>query len=447
MEFDLVICGGTVFSMLDDAVPSVANVAVQDGKIAAILPQGEPFRAKKTFDATGMFVTPGFIDSHVHDEFFEDPDTVQHAMLRQGVTTAIAGQCGDGPLFEKSYQARKDPWINLSFLVGASCLRKEAGHEDRYTEASPQERARMCELLEESLEKGAMGLSLGLQYEPGSSYEEVAALAAVVSKYKNRVITVHTRFADTRSVDSVKEGISLARDYNVHVQISHLASQSMWYTKACIETIEEAIAEGIDVGFDCYPYDAFCTYAGSTVFDDGFVERWRGKGPEYLEAVSGKFTGQRLTWETLKIMREEEPMALIAGYVLNPDEVEMCLTHPKCIVVSDGLYTGGGAHPRIAGTFPRVLNILIEQGFTWTDALKKITTMPADLFSLDAGRLRIGGAADITVFHPQELRDEATFYEPFKPASGIKLIVVNGKVALENGALNREKQGRFFFSA
>lgn len=440
---DLVVKGGTLFSMNEDEFPEIVNIAISKGKIVSFF-RDEDYEAEEIFDATGMFVTPGFVDSHMHDEFFADSNTVHHALIHQGVTTAVAGHCGNGPCLLKAKAARKKPWLNLSYLVGNACLRNEVGHMDRYTSATPQELSKMLALLEESLTYGALGLSLGLQYEPGATFEEVNALASMVSNFDRRIITVHTRYADKRSVDSVKEAIALGYNNNVRVQISHLASQTMWHTSECLREIEKAVACGVDVGFDCYPYDAFCAKAGSAVFDEGYLERWRGKGPEYLEAVSGRFKGQRLTYEKLAIMRAEEPTALIAGYVLNNEEVELCLMHPLCIIASDGLYTGDGAHPRISGAFPRALRMLVQKGFSWAEALKKATSMPADLLRIDSGRLAIGKTADIVVFKPDQFIDKATFLEPFAPASGLELVIINGKIVLKNGVIYNTPQGAFF---
>jgi N-acyl-D-amino-acid deacylase len=380
----------------------------------------------------------------MHDERFEDPDTVQRCLIAQGVTSAVAGNCGSGPLFKKSLAARPNPWLRLSYLVGNRAgLREEAGRSDRYAPASPAEIEKMCSLLHEALEQGAMGLSLGLEYVPGASWEEISALAAVTAKFGNRIVTVHIRYDDDRCLDAVREVIRLSRENRVRLQVSHLGSMTMGHTRECEELIEEAAADGVDVGFDCYPYDAFCAAAGSAVYDDGFVERWKGKGPECLEAASGRFKGNRLTFETLAEMRREEPNDLIIAHVMDKTEIENCIANPHCIVASDALAAGGGrgAHPRIAGTFPRALGILRRHGYSWEDALRKMTAMPADRMRLDAGRLAEGAAADIIVFDPDKFVDRATFQEPFAPPGGLKLVVINGHVALRDGEFSAAPHG------
>lgn len=445
-SIDLLIRGETVFGTSEGGAgePRAASLAVSGGKIDAILSPDAPCDATEVFDATGLYVSPGFVDTHMHDEYFEDPDTVQQALIKQGVTTAIGGHCGMGPPLAKSLAERKKPWLHLSYMVGNCYLREAVGHKDRYTNATEAEIAAMCDLLKEAFDAGAMGLSYGLEYAPGTSKAEVDALAEIAAGYGDRIVSIHIRYDDRRCLDAVREAITISREHGIRVQISHLGSMTMTHTQECIDLIEAGMREGIDLAFDCYPYAAFCAKAGSAVYDDGYKERWNGKGPECLEAATGRFKGQRLTDETLAIMRKEEPMGLIVAHVMNEDEIRNCLRHPDCVVASDALYTGGGAHPRIAGTFPRAIGILREGGYSWERALYKTTALPADTMRLPAGRLLPGRTADIVIFAPETFRDRATFQDPFAEPEGVKLVVVGGKVVLRDGKMAGGPQGDFF---
>ncbi|MDR3331749.1 MAG: amidohydrolase family protein [Synergistaceae bacterium] len=443
--FDILINGGTFFGMNGGNEPNLASVAIKDGRISAFLPPDTDAEADFVYDASGLFVTPGFVDIHIHDEYFEDADTVQHCLIKQGITTAVAGNCGSGPAFDKALASRTNPWLHLSYLVGnCAGLREAVGHTDRYTPATAEEIEKMSAILRRYLDEGAMGLSLGLEYAPGASCDEINALAAVAAERENGIVTVHIRYDDDRCMSAVKEVINLSTRNDVRVQISHLGSMTMGHTRECEEIIKEAASAGADVSFDCYPYDAFCAKAGSAVYDDGFVRRWKGKGPEYLEAASGKYKGQRLTFETLAEMREKEPLELIVAHVMDQEEIENCVANPRCIIASDALFTGTGAHPRIAGTFPRAFGILRKRGYSWKDALRKATTMPADTMNLPAGRLFKGAVADIAVFSPKEFVDNATFQAPFLPPDGLGLVVINGKVALCDGELSRVPHGDLY---
>lgn len=444
-QADVLIRGGTFFAMTDGSVPRAASIVVKDGKVAEIAASDASIDAGMTFDAKGMFVVPGFVDLHIHDEYFQDPDTVQHCLIRQGVTTAVAGNCGSGPMFREALENRQHPWLHLAYLAGNRvALREGAGHTDRYTPASAAELGLMKEKLRECLMDGAMGLSLGLEYAPGASYDEISALAAVVSEFPGAVVTVHIRFDDHRCVDAVREVIKLSRENGVRLQVSHLGSMTMGHTLECAEIINRAAVNGADVAFDCYPYDAFCATAGSAVYDGDLPARWNGKGHECLEAVSGRFKGNRLTPETFALMRRDEPLDLIAAYVMDQAEIETCIADPGCIVASDALCHKGGAHPRIAGTFPRALRTLRQHGYKWQDALRKMTVMPADRMGLRAGRLTEGSVADIVVFDPDNFRDMATFQEPFLPPAGLRLVLINGKTAFEDGKITRTPCGDFY---
>lgn len=134
-------------------------------------------------------------------------------------------------------------------------------------------------------------------------------------------------------------------------------------------------------------------------------------------------------------------MDLIIAHVMNKSEVDACVTHPKSLVASDSLFTGGGAHPRVVGTFPRALAILRDNGFEWQDALSKMTDAAADRLRIDAGRLKTGSVADVAVFDPERFRDRATFQEPLLPPDGMRLVVINGKIALSDGVLSKESNG------
>ncbi|MDL2264663.1 amidohydrolase family protein, partial [Synergistaceae bacterium OttesenSCG-928-I11] len=234
------------------------------------------------------------------------------------------------------------------------------------------------------------------------------------------------------------------RDHGVRVQISHLPSMTMGRTAACIGEIERARTEGVDVSFDCYPYDAFCTKAGSPVFDGDLEARWNGRGPECLEAASGKFRGQRLTHETLSAMRAEDPLGLIVAHLMDEEEIMSCLLHPDCVVISDATFIGDGAHPRVSGSFPRALRALRAKGVAWEDALAKMTSRPAERYRIDAGTIRTGGRADLVVFDPATFEDRATFQNPFAPPEGLKAVVVGGKIALQDGRASDEPHGKIF---
>ncbi len=439
MELDLVILNGILLDPLTGSEKRL-NLGVAGDRIAYI---GEDApAAKRRMEAGGLMVSPGFVDTHMHDEELEDPGTIQQALLRQGVTTALAGNCGSGPSLERVKEARKSPWLNLGYLTGHRALREEVGISDVYRAATDEEIARMEERLGRELSLGSFGLSFGLEYAPNTSPREIEALCGILGKVPKRFVSVHIRHDGPECLKSVEEAIGFAERFKIRVQISHLGSMTAFgFTDRSIRLIEQARARGADVTFDCYPYSAFCTFIGSTVFDPGFEERW-GKGLESLEAASGRFRGMRLTPEIYADLRENDPKALIIAHVMNESEIRLCLRHPLCAIASDGVLHGGEGHPRAAGAFPRALRWLREEGLSWPEAVRHATALPAEMAWLPVGRMEVGAPADLVLFSPEELRDRATFEDQLAPPEGIYAVLVNGRIAVEKGVLSPEPCGR-----
>jgi len=437
-----VIRGGDVY-LPEEKKLRPLSVAVAGGKLLEI---GDCSFSEGWIElsASGCIVSPGFIDSHMHDEQILDPHTIQKALLRQGVTTAIAGNCGAGPLLEDIVPYRKTPWLNLGYLTGHTVLREKVGVEDRYRAATEEEIVSMVELLREELEKGSLGLSFGLEYMPQTSSQEISRLASVVEEFPKRWIAVHIRYDGPQCLEGVREVVAMARDHGLRVQISHFGSMNAFGNcQASLDLVEEAWKEGVDITLDCYPYAAFCTRIGSAVFDPGFEERWGGKGLESIEAGSGKYKGQRLTPESYRDLRENYPKDLGIAHVLNEAEVRACLVNPRCAVASDGVLFEGQGHPRAAGTFPRALRWLREEGLSWEEALEHVTSLPADMIWSSAGRLTPGGPGDLVVFDPQKFEDTATFENQLSPPRGVRYVFVNGELAVEDGEILPTPRGVF----
>jgi N-acyl-D-amino-acid deacylase len=443
MELDLMIRDGILVDPVKGTEERL-NLGILGDKIAFI-GHGEP-GAKKVLEAFDLLVSPGFVDTHMHDEELDDPGTIQRALLRQGVTTALAGNCGSGPSLERVKEKRKAPWLNLGYLSGHRALREEVGIRDVYQPATEDEIVRMEKLLRNELELGVFGLSFGLEYAPNTSPREIEALCRVLDGCPKRFVSVHIRHDGPDCLESVAEVIGIAERFGIRVQVSHLGSMTAFgYTARSIELIEEARARGVDVTFDCYPYSAFCTFIGSTVFDPGFEERW-GKGLESLEAASGRHRGKRLTPEIYDDMRKNDPQALIIAHVMNEDEIRLCLKNPRCAIASDGVLHNGEGHPRAAGAFPRALRWLREEGLSWAEAIRHATSLPAEMAWLPVGRLEVGAPADLVLFSPDDLRDRATFEDQLAAPEGIAAVVVNGKIAVEHGEIAPQPAGRLLLS-
>lgn len=423
-KHSLLITGGTVIFPEQNKAEKL-NIAISDGKIAAMgvcTPD-----AVRVIDADGLYISPGFIDSHIHDEEADGGEGIEKALLRQGVTTAIAGNCGCGPLAENILPFRQNPWLNLGYLTGHTKLREAAGVTDIYAAAGEKEIEQMKLLLDKELEGGSFGVSIGLEYLPNTSLQEIEALLEVVARFENRWVPIHIRKDGPKAVDAVDEVLALAEKWPVRIQLSHLGSMAGFgQLGKVLEHVENAKSKGADVTFDCYPYSAFCTHLGSAVFDPGFEERW-GKGLESLEIASGPYRGKRLSEEDLyNRLRKEDPETFIVAHVIKQDEVELCLSHPDCAIASDGALLHGHGHPRAAGTFPRAIRMLVNKGVSWPEAIRKCTSLPANMNWLDKGVIKEGADADLVIFDGGRLKDNATFADDLLPPDGIEWVIIGG---------------------
>ena len=446
--FDLAIKNGLVVDPAN-RIHSRLNIGVRDGKIALVT--ADLIDGATEIDAEGFIVAPGFIDIHMHEDSYDsDKDgfdfVITDAMLKMGVTTAIGGNCGIGPANPTEYLNAVDRLgypINLGLFVPHECIRMAVGNFSSYDAVNPKYFDKMKDFLRAQLNAGCIGLSLGIEYDPGLEEAEIMALMGVSAEY-GRLTAVHQRSDGNLAVASVEEVLGYAKNTGGALQISHLSSMCSFGTmEEILAIIDNARLKGIDVCFDAYPYYAFCTYLGSAVFDDGFLEKYGGNDDWYgkLQPASGEIQGVPLNKERFLELREKSPDTLIVAHLLNEREVDLCLTHPASIVVSDGLYSGTQGHPRGSGTFPKLIRDYVydHKLLSLDAAIEKITWLPATRLGLkNKGTLQVGADADITIFDPEVIRDCATYQEPLKAPIGMEYVIINGEVAMKKGEiLNR----------
>lgn len=450
--FDIVINNGHVIDP-SSKISAKLNIGISEGKIACI--SKEPLSGTREIDAKGLVVAPGFIDMHMHeDPYNEETDSfafcISDSMLNMGVTTAIGGNCGLGPKDPAGYLDavdRKGYPINLAMYAPHESLRNAFGDFDKYKAVDKATVEKMAQLLQDQLSKGCIGLSLGIEYDPGIDRLEATELMKVAAK-NNKLVAVHQRADADKAIASVEELVGYAKLTGAPLQISHLSSMcSTGQMEEALSIIDYNKSQGLDIGFDCYPYYAFCTYIGSTVFDDGFLSRYNLDEDAYsvIQMTSGDLAGQRCTKETFQALRKKDPNALVVAYVLGETEVDMDLAHPSGIVVSDGLYNNREGHPRGSGTFPRLISEYVNKKklLTLESAIEKITYLPAKRVGiLPKGTLGAGADADITIFDPDKIEDKATYTEPLKKPAGIEYVLIGGKIATEHGKTLNSKLGK-----
>lgn len=430
-------------------IHSRLNLLLEDGKIAGLTSQ--PAEADRVLDAAGGIVCPGFIDIHMHEDPL-DPQTgrlepdIMTAMLRMGVTTAIGGNCGINTMLPSRYLDLMDRHggpVNMGLLAGHTFLRERAGHGDKYSPATDGELEEIRRLARQELEAGCLGISFGIRYVPGLTRKEMLA-AAEGCRDGRKLIAAHVRNDAAYIFDAVRELADLGRTLDIPVQNSHVGSMGGFgQMEQLLAMLDEYRAGGLDLTSDCYPYYAFSTRIGETTYDEGFLERYQCDY-QVIEICEGPCRGQRCTPELFRELREAAPRTLTVCHVMRPGDVDAALLHPAVMAASDGLMDSGQGHPRAAGTFPRFLQRYALSGrLTMDEAIRKITWMPAQKLGLDKkGTLCPGADADVTVFDPAALRDNATFDTPAAPPSGITAVLIAGEAAVVNGTVVRSDLGR-----
>ena len=438
-EYDVVILNGTVIDPKTET-RTIANVGIMKDKVAIIT--RVPLKGKKTIDATGKIVSPGFVDPHSHadGQLFS-----AHVMASMGVTTIIIGSCGVGPfptnqflkdLYETGYP------LNCGALVPESWkLREMAGIQDPYEVATETQIAKMMEWLEKDLEEGAMGVSLGLEYAPRTCWKEMTAMARVAAKY-DKPVPIHSRAGGWNGLAATREIIRLQEETGARVLISHHVYQcGQGMMAESLPIIEKALRQGYRIAVDSGAYGDFACPIGSEVFCDGWREIYDCDYHDILVGT-GELAGQRLTKDTFEWLRLKDPDASVTAFVGKPYEVVLALQQPYTMISTDGGFPNlapGVGHPQSAGTYPKILAELVrnQDALSMMEFIKKASLMPAEFFGLSSkGWIGEGADADIVIFDPKTVKDNATFPglgDPMAAPDGILYVLVNGELVIEEG--------------
>ncbi len=494
-RFDTIIKSGIIYTG-EGGKPFPGEVGIKDGKISAIA-SSLGNSADTIIDADGAAISPGFIDIHTHTDgnLIEAP--LGDSKIYQGVTTEIGGNCGSSPFpgekweyIDQFYSALPlgKLGINYGSFTGQGDLRQfVVGDKD--VRCTSEQLEKMKSILAQQMERGSLGISCGLEYTPGSyaSNEEIAQLCKVVAQYRG-LFAIHMRNEDDRVEEAVAEAIAIARNSGVKLQISHLKAQNAanWHkAPALLKQIEQAQNEGVDIAFDRYPYIAFSTGMSSFIplsDRDGSkqeiiarlkdeksskrigeyalsrIERLGGPANVVVTSCNAesnkKFIGKNIgecctitgkePWPFIRdLLIEENVSVSIIGFAMREENVKLFLSHPLGMPASDGsVYSPQGVlsksmpHPRSYGTFPRFIGKYCrnESLMDLSTAIKKCTSLPASRLGLkNRGSLIPGYQADVVIFEPGTIIDNATFAQPHQFATGIKEVIVNGIWTLSGG--------------
>ncbi len=488
-SFDLVIKNGKI---IDGSGNSwyYGDVGVRQGKITFI-GKRESYDTKKILDAKGLIVAPGFIDVHAHIEGGEVTVPTADNFIFDGVTSVVTGNCGGSNLEINNYFKRIDSVrtsINIATLIGHNTVRR-AVLGDAKREPTLEEQNSMNALVESAMKEGAVGLSTGLIYVPGTYAKttEVVSLAKVASKY-NGVYTSHIRDEGDNVHEAVSEAISIGREANIPVEISHfkVTYKPNWgRSTETIGLVERARLEGLDVTIDQYPYVASSTTLDTTLptwafsggrdslklrlndpamrnkikkeMVDGLKMKklknysyaqvaryapdttYNGKNISEINKLKGRKAKPIYEAETILEMVGAINRTQMVYFSMDEKDLTRILQYPFNMIASDAgiaKFGSGMPHPRAYGTNARVLGRYVREQkvIRLEEAIRRMTSLPAQKFNLrDRGLLHEGLAADIVVFNEQTVGDAATYTSPHAYSVGFSYVIVNGETVVENG--------------
>jgi N-acyl-D-amino-acid deacylase len=487
----------------------VSDVAVDDGKIVALATTLD-IEADQVIQASGRVLAPGFIDVHTHVESSDSRDGLQGLQradnyVLDGVTTIVTGNCGSSEIDVATWRdSLQNLGINVATLIGHNSVRRSVmGLDDRAPSAD--EMQKMQAVVEQAMRDGAVGLSTGLLYVPGTyaNTEEVINLAKVASRYGG-VYASHMREQGAKLHDSISETVRIGREANMPVQISHLKIKGpkRWGSiGSALELIESYRREGVDVVVDAYPYERASSNLGLN------LPRWAVAGgtAQIAARIEDVDTHDRIVGEMKSMLAAngytDYSFAAIAQYKPEPsyngrtiseinrlaerpatidneivtildmmveggaagnsqgasvvyhymsmDDVDSIYRYPNTAVASDGhisTFGRGHPHPRSYGTNAKVLADFVRERkvLTLEDAIRRMTSLPARTFSFhDRGIIRPGFVADLVLFDPETVTDKATFADPHQYTEGFDYVIVNGIVTVADGELTDRRPGQF----
>ncbi|MCJ7586803.1 MAG: D-aminoacylase [Candidatus Aminicenantes bacterium] len=522
-DFDLLIRGGTVYDGLGgEGIAADLGISGSEIKSMGRLARA---RAEIVIDASGLAVSPGFIDVHDHTAAELLVNSRAESAVRQGVTTLISGNCGGSPFpvteltLADDVKALKEEFgldltwrdlggffarlrergiaVNYATLVGQGSVRTAAmGFNDKKPTSSELEL--MKTLTARAMEQGALGLSTGLEYTPGSfaATEEIIELARVAARHGGLYAT-HMRDEKDNILEAIDEAASIARDAGLPLQISHfkIGYPRNWSKlDQALAKVEAARRDGVDVFCDRYPYIAGAT--GLSLYfpmwaregrTEDFIARLKDPALQdklrtalaevekslgswdkillssvhteknvWVEGKTVREAAAQAGKDAYEFMRdlliEEEGRVGMIAFVMCEDNLRRILAHPLVGLASDGAAVApygilgkGKPHPRLYGTFPRALGRYVreEKLLPLAEMIRKITSIPARRFRLEGrGVLRPGAAADIAVFDPARIIDRATWTDPAQYPLGVEYVVVNGALVVEKGEHTGRLPGR-----
>jgi N-acyl-D-amino-acid deacylase len=458
----------------------IGHVLIEGGLITAVKKRdcvGQIPTHSHVIPCNGLTLAPGFIDVHTHDDalMLQAPETSnnllgEHPKLSQGITTVITGNCGvslaplihpnpPAPLdilgkepykfntFEAYFNALEAhrPICNVASLVGHTTLRVASGI-DLSKEADFSARAWMASQVESALKSGALGLSTGVFYPPAraATTAELIEVCKPLASY-NAPVTMHLRNEADDLEGAMTEAFAVGREAGCSVVLSHhkvIGAHNAGKSIASLALLSE-IAKTQSVCVDCYPYDASSTMLipERIAMSRDILITWSGADPSAAGRSLNELAKERNT--TPEVLAQQLLPAGAVYFAMDEGDVQRILSHPLTMIGSDGIAHDRAPHPRLWGSFPRVIGRYSRdlKLFSLETAIYKMTGLSAKRFGLDCatahraarGQIQEGWAADLVLFDAEKITDNATFANPTQAPSGIERVYVNGQLAAKNG--------------
>jgi N-acyl-D-aspartate/D-glutamate deacylase len=440
-SYDLVISGGRVIDP-ESGLDAIRNIAVNHGRVAAISPQF--LRGRDVINAAGLVVSPGFIDLHQHSQ----TDEAYRCKVLDGVTTALEMEQGV-PDVDRFYMEREGKaLINFGATISHEFLRSlvlapTPANQQRTPEGARRpltmsEIEQLRAAIEHGLDRGALGIGILMADTPGATPYELLQMFRSAAKYKGAPIYIHVRNLDESQYWlETDEVISDSLITSAPAQVVHANSSYQEDAPKFFAMLEAARKRGVDITTEAYPYDASMTEI------EAAPEGWEKWPDEKFKEMIWAATGERLTRETFTKYRESGGLVIVPHKKLTQEVLRTIIANPMTMIASDGMLKNGVGHPRVAGTYSRVLGHYVreEKALTLMDAIRKMTLMPAQRVESRVpemkrkGRIAIGADADITIFNPDTVIDQATYQSPTKPSAGISYVLVGGVAVVAGGNL------------
>ncbi|MEI8090291.1 MAG: D-aminoacylase [Opitutaceae bacterium] len=475
------------------------DLAIRAGRIAAIGQLTAGSTAPTEINAAGQSVAPGFIDVHTHCEDVNDLPTAEN-FLRMGVTTIVTGNCGGSKLEVGAFLAQIEQTgisLNVATLIGHNTVRFQVMGGSFMRPPTPAELEKMCALVEQAMRDGAVGLSTGLIYLPGSfaKTDEIVALAKVAAAHGG-IYASHMRYENSRILEALDELTTVAREAKIPAEVSHikLSSPNAWgRADEIIAYLDRARAEGLKITQDQYAYTASSTGISALIaaeFREGGAARYKerladpsiksqmiaemkdsitkGKRGDFTYAVVANFKpdprfngktipqcaqllrGATTLDDQIETILDIEARGGAQGvfHGMSEPDLKKFLAQPLTMIASDsGIRKFGEAvpHPRGYGNNARILGRYVrdQQVIPIEDAVRKMTSLPARTFRLgERGELRPGAIADVVIFDPATVNDPSTYDDPHHYATGFSDVIVNGVPVIRSGQLTRARPGQ-----